>query len=51
VRFAIDGEALPQGAFDADCGRGDLRIAAEQEVGKLFRVVLHRVALELRAME
>ena len=33
VGFVVDGEALPERAFDADCGGGDLWIATEEEVG------------------
>src|ERR1700733_114503 len=42
VWLAVDGEALPQSAFDADGGGFDLLVSLEQEVGKLLRVVLHR---------
>ena len=41
MRLAVDGEALPHGAFDRDRDGGDLRIAAEQEVDQLLGVVLH----------
>ncbi len=42
VGFVVDGEALPQGAFDGDGGGGDLRVAAEEKVGEFFGVVFHR---------
>ena len=42
VRLAVDGEALPDCAFDRDRGGGDLRVAGEQEVDEFLGVVLHR---------
>ena len=43
MRFAIDHQPLPHRLLDVDLGCGNLRIAPEQEAGKLRCEVLHRL--------